>query len=318
MWEDLRQLNQALLQRLEEAPAPECGRQLLESSFGELRRIPTSAGVPPWQGWQVLGVDGSQQTVGANYPYQLALLQALALASQGGEITRQGVFTPLRAEGEQEIAQLVREKGMSQELAFGRLRDRQLARLELDTLLALLEQKRPQAILLDGGFLRLEQAAPESWERLCQLCRQDEVLLIGVIEEVGTNAIAQELGEKAPSVWHRAYDREILYGLLQEREMLLPARPLAIKNRYYTLFLRPGANPQAIALDLLAEQKEQTELAASLVTALCPAGSRGIPWLLDLIDQKVKLTRQQTEALLDYVLDSRVREKFLRSMRERR
>lgn len=317
MWEDLIQLNQELRQRLQQAPAPAASRELLAAAFGDFKAIPCYQNVP-WQGWLVIGVDGSQQTVGANYPYQLALLQALALASQGGEVLQQRVYTPLLAEGEEKIAELVREKGLSQELAFSRLRDRQLARLELDTLLQLLAKQVPRVIMLDGGFLRLEQADPDNWQQLCRICRQKNILLIGVIEEVGTNAIAQQLGEQAPQAWQRAYNREILYGLLQEGEMLLPKQALAVKSHYYTLFLRPGAYPQAIALDLLGEQKEAAELAAALVSALCPAGGRGIPWLLDLIDQKVKLTRQQTDALLDYVLDIQVREKFLRSMRERR
>ncbi|GAW27695.1 MULTISPECIES: DNA double-strand break repair nuclease NurA [unclassified Carboxydocella] len=317
MWEDLLELNQELLRRMQKTPDRAAGRQLLADSFGEFKPIPVFQD-KPWQGWQVVGIDGSQQTIGANYPYQLALLQALALASQGGEQLKQRVITPLLAEGEEEVRQLVREKGLSQELAFSRLRDRHLAQLELETLLELIFRQKPQAIMLDGGFLRLEQAWAEGWQQLYSFCLEENILLIGVIEEVGTNAIAQELGEKAPPLWQRAYDREILYDLLQEGELLLPYRPLAVKDRYYTVFLRPGTYPQAIALDLLAEQKNKAQLAAALVISLCPAGGRGIPWLLDLIDQKVKLTRQQTDALLDYVLDLQVREKFLRSMRERR
>lgn len=114
------------------------------------------------------------------------------------------------------------------------------------------------------------------------------------------------------------YDRELLYGLLNPGECLLPHKNLEIKSKYYTAFARLSGVPQAIACDFLTEQADQARRILQYLYTITPGGSRGIPLFLDIVDAETRLAHEDLTLLIDTYLDAGAKERFFTVNRERR
>lgn len=263
------------------------------------------------------GVDGSFISYGASYPYLIVFFRALARTTapgDGNRIWKEGVFSPLLPRFQERLSDKL-EQRMAPEAAIAHLRWEMLAELEAEVSEDALKREKPRLLLLDGGFARLEEHAPEIWERVRDAALAEGTVVLGVTEEIATCSLAQTLlgGSGFPGDFA---DREVLFGLLEPGEVYQQKGGLSRdKGRVYVRFAR---HPQVVAVDYLLEQQQELLRALNFLSTITPQYGRGFPLWLDVVDAEVRLTREQVEALLATYLDPALTEVFLRPLRESR
>jgi hypothetical protein len=272
-----------------------------------------------FQGRPLVGVDGSLATYGASYPYVVTFFRALAHTTSSGSsnerIWVQKIFSPLLPRYQEKMEERI-SKGQNPDEAMAHLRWETLATLEAKAALQVLES-RPRLVVFDGGFARLKMHAPQIWNELKVTALEQEVLLLGVTEEIATCSLAQTLiAEGEQGLPGLMGDREILFGLLQPGETYrLHEGDSGEQGRLYARFAR---HPQVVAVDYLRDQESVFEPALNFLYSITPSHGRGFPLWLDVVDAEVRLSREEVEAMIATCLDPAMAEVFLRPLRASR
>ncbi len=269
----------------------------------------------------VVGIDGSINRTGSSFPHYLTILQALgkSVNRQEAGVTCQKVFSPLIEEDWKAIENRAQSEKISFKEAADKLTTSLVAELEIKAAQTSIERCQPKLIMMDGSLIRYKTEAEAEWKQLVDLSLQNNVLLVGVIEEVGTCKVSEVLAEELPDNMQRMYDRELLFGLLEQGEMLTVNPEINFKSKLLqTAFLRTSQDPGVIGVDILADQRFQLEFMTNLVYSLTPDNSRGIPIWLDIVDEQVKITNQMVEALVDNYLDADIKQRLIHSKRQDR
>lgn len=310
---------------LKERPWPERSdlRNLLAGtgSFGRATRRAPKDAYAILNGRPLVAVDGSYQTIGSSYPYMLSLFQAYARALAGdfgtdAGITLQDIFCPLLPKDRAVVDDLSGKEGSTPELAALSNAKRFMAVMEMKAALNSLDIYRPALLLLDGGFVQYLFRAKEEWDLLLQKSRESGTILVGVIEEVSSQVLRQALREAW--IWaDLPYDRELLYGTLDEGEYYKVNPSQTAKYGFRTMFARLSHHPQAIGLDYLEPFEEHMPAIVDLLASLTSEIGRGVPSWVDIIDRYVRLTNNETEQLLAR-LDYSLRDRLLIPSRARR
>ncbi len=263
----------------------------------------------------ILAVDGSRVEYGSFYPYSLAFFRSLAGTTSNIFLERTQLVSPLIPETYEIISKLAQENNMLEEDAYILFLKNSLAQMELRTVLELSKGLVPHMILLDGGFLLFDKF-PE-WQTLVAECLNNNIILVGVIEEVATAELAPmlniNLAKRA-----RVYDREIIFGLFSQGEYFKFYPENKIKKDYATVFARLSTLPQAIACDFLGEQESLIIESMDVINSLTPVNGQGIPVWLQLIDAKVRLKKKDIDRILYTTLDRDIMERYFIPNRKRR
>lgn len=268
----------------------------------------------------IVGVDGSVNTLGKIYPHYLSVLQALAKNSikSEKEIVTHTVFSPLMDDDRDKIMRKsAKEEESSPPEAADKIKSSLLADLEVKAAQQSIKEWQPSLIMMDGSLSRYQFQAEESWQQLVELALAEDVLLIGVIEEIGTRKISENLKEELPSKMEKMYDRELLFGLLEEKE-LLEVKDIGLTHGFKKAFFRSARDPGVIGLDLLKEQQTKLDFAAQVVDALTPEDGRGIPIWLDIVDSEVRISNQMLDAMVENYIDPDLKQKLFHSKRSDR
>ena len=259
----------------------------------------------------ICGVDGSSNRAGGNFPHFIEVYQALALTTTRREepLYLAEVYTPVITDEDDEDGEKREEQ-----------KNRKLAGIEVQAAIKAVETHRPYAILMDGGLIRYNIYAGEVWDELVQLCEDTGTILIGVIKDIKTKVIGDQLKIKYPDLKGNLYDRELLFGLLEYRDLLLVDESVSKKEPmgYSSAFLRSSLSPMAIGLDIIESQREHLTQMARLILSLTPQNSRGVPLLIDIVDKEVKISDQMMRGMLERYLDRGVYERFFVSERDKR
>lgn len=255
----------------------------------------------------VAGVDGSVARAGGAYPHYLELFQGLALSVLGDIHQIRKIYTPVLTDDDAAGAE--------------KIRDRYLAEVEMDAAIGLIEETDTGVLMMDGGLLRYRINSPKKWEDLRDLCLKRGVLLVGAIKDIKTKEIAERTGKA-----RAFYDREILAGKLRRGELLL------LKERSFeeagemskeaaglvSGFYRPTDHWEVVGLDVLKEQKGAVLTLARLLYTLTPKKGRGVPFWIDVVDARVKVSPEDIRRLMEETLDRAMMERFFISERDRR
>ncbi|HHY20347.1 MAG TPA: DNA double-strand break repair nuclease NurA [Bacilli bacterium] len=281
-------------------------RDLLEKSFAKFRQMKklnrqTLANF--LSGKEIGAVDGSVNQTKGEPPFVLYFFQALAKTAGQVECWEHDIFSPLlKDELESDEPQLAVKKKIQSEL-------------ELIVAKRLIETANVKLLLMDGSLTHFEIDAQQEWNDLKRLALEKEVLLVGVTEEVGTKNLCKlsafnEYGEEL-------YDRDLLYGILEEGEMLY-VEDAQLKKNVQTAWLRSSTSPAIIGIDVLNEQKQSMEEIADVVFTLTPKEGRGIPIILDMIDSEVRVTDKLVEALVEEYIDPALKRRLFTPKRTER
>lgn len=343
----LQELNQTLQDKHSDRASRHAVRAGLETHVGEfkLARKMSDAQIRDlFQGQALVGVDGSVNQFGGNYPYTIQLFKALAkstLPSRDGSgrtiVEKVELFSPLRKDDYKKIHEFIKEnkhnlsvspvspqedQEITRELAEGQayamMMDQNMVALELDVAIDALKQFQPRLMLMDGGFSRLKGKGGDKWDEFVDTALVYGTIIVGVIEEVGSYRLQSRLDEQLLEGFVRGHDREILFGTLEQGEWLKTSIAKPIKNEFYTVFTRLSDLPQAGACDFLREQYDQVDDVIDFLYTITPDKSRGIPLWLDIVDAEVRLTKKQIDLMIKTNLDQANIETFFRPQRDRR
>lgn len=252
----------------------------------------------------VVGVDGSVNKVGGDFPHYIELYRALAKPTKGEDIYLNRYYSPLTDD-----TALAVEQSKRRQL---------LAGIEVDVAIDAIKKANPRMLMMDGGLIRYKIDYKEGFEKLVELCEEKNIILIGVLKELKTNVISRAL-EKDESV----YDRELLYGKLNIGDFILIEDAFNKKSgenegELSSGFLRTSNSAMAIGIDILSSQKSYIKDAANLVYTLTPYNSRGVPLWLDIVDREVRITDKFMESMLEEYMDRDIYERFFITERDRR
>ncbi|MBL0386318.1 DNA double-strand break repair nuclease NurA [Tumebacillus sp. ITR2] len=318
-------------------------RAALETSVGEFRQARRLSGPETeaiFSGRPLVGVDGSVNQVGGNYPYTVHLFKSLAKSTMPGRngetaVERVEMISPLLPDNLREIRNFLEERrheirvneglddtervnDLAEQQAYFMLADQRMVEMELKVAMEAIERFSPHLVLMDGGFSRLKGKGGELWDQFEDLALTMGSVVVGVIEEVGSYRLQSRLGEDVLNGFVHRHDREILFGTLNQGEWLKTSLDRPIKNEFYTVFTRLSDLPQAGACDFLREQADAVEDVIDFIYTITPNKSRGIPLWLDVVDAEVRLTKKQIDLIVKTNVDVENIESFLRPQRDRR
>lgn len=247
----------------------------------------------------LVGIDGSYNKSGGNFPHYIELYRALGLRFDKESVVVNEIFTPLLQNTLEE------ENNMK----------KRLAEIELNCAIESIMKLNPKYIMMDGGLIRYNLDAKDKFEELLEIVDEKDIVLFGVVKDVKTDYIRRSFD------WDEFYyDRELMFGILQKGEALLINNSVNKKFSYSlsSAFLRSSTYPGVIGIDVYNRNKTELFDIASLIYTLTPENSRGVPYFLDIVDSEVKITNIMMESLLKDNLDRGYYERFFVSERDKR
>ncbi len=253
----------------------------------------------------VVGVDGSVNKVGGDFPHYVEVYQALAKPTKGQDLYENEIYTPLMGKIGEEIGEQSK-------------REKLLAQIELQAAIDSIDFHRPDMLMMDGGLIRYKINDRDRYMELIEKCEDSNIILIGVLKELKTNVISRAL-EYENSI----FDRELLYGKLEIGDFIeiydeFNKKSGENEGELTSGFLRTSNSAMAIGIDILQSQRQHLKDVAELVYTLTPYNSRGVPLWLDIVDKEVKITDVLIKSMLEEYLDRDIYERFFITERDRR
>lgn len=251
-------------------------------------------------------VDGSVNRVGANYPNYVEFFQSMALLSSDQEpLVKADILCPLVDEfSERDQFQISKEKLCATELAVA---------------IEAVSNHDVKILMMDGTLMRYALEAEESYKKLVELCDTKGVFLVGVVEEISTKIIMNTFNANRIDVG-MLFDREALFNVLDMNEGFVVEKYKSRKEEYNIeqAFIRTSKDPCVIAIDIPSQNKDDFDEIISFVLTLSDENTRGVPFLLDLVDKKTRIDNKQAEILAKKYLDTEMYQSIFRSQRSKR
>lgn len=251
-------------------------------------------------------VDGSVNRIGANYPNYVEFFQSMALLSSDQEpLVKADILCPLVDEfSERDQFQISKEKLCATELAVA---------------IEAVSNHDVKILMMDGTLMRYALEAEVAYTNLVNLCKDKEVLLVGVVEEISTKIIMNTFNENNNNVG-MLFDREALFNVLDMNEGFVVKEHKSRKVEYNIeqAFIRTSKDPCVIAIDIPSQNKDNFDKIISFVLTLSDENTRGVPFLLDLVDKKTRIDNKQAEILAKKYLDTEMYQSIFRSQRSKR
>lgn len=189
----------------------------------------------------------------------------------------------------------------------------ELSKLELIAAMKGLEKYDSKALLMDGGLIRYILDAEDEYNELLELVKERDTLFMDVIEDMKSRSISKALDVDG-------FDRELLFGKLAPGEAFFLHDELNLKKEssISTIYLRPGNDPMAISIDFPNFLGDKRELITNLVRTLTPDMSRGIPFILDIVDKYAKVTDKDMQYFIKKYISEDVKRLYLDEARQKR
>ncbi|MDU7140794.1 MAG: DNA double-strand break repair nuclease NurA [Finegoldia magna] len=251
-------------------------------------------------------VDGSVNRIGANYPNYVEFFQSMALLGSDKEpLVKADILCPLVDEfSERDQFQISKEKLCATELAVA---------------IEAVSNHDVKILMMDGTLMRYALEAEESYKKLVELCDTKGVFLVGVVEEISTKIIMNTFNANRIDVG-MLFDREALFNVLDMNEGFVVEKYKSRKEEYdiEQAFIRTSKDPCVIAIDIPSQNKDDFDKIISFVLTLSDENTRGVPFLLDLVDKKTRIDNKQAEILAKKYLDTEMYQSIFRSQRSKR
>ena len=251
-------------------------------------------------------VDGSVNRIGANYPNYVEFFQSMALLSSDQEpLVKADILCPLVDEfSERDQFKISKQKLCETELAVA--------------IEAVLNHKI-KLLMMDGTLMRYCIEAKASYDKLIKICDEKGVILVGVVEEISTKIIMNTFNENNNNVG-MLFDREALFNVLDMNEGFVVEDHKSRKVEYNIeqAFIRTSKDPYVIAIDIPSQNKDDFDEIISFVLTMSDENTRGVPFLLDLVDKKTRIDNKQAEILAKKYLDTEMYQSIFRSQRSKR
>ena len=172
---------------------------------------------------------------------------------------------------------------------------------------------------MDGTLMRYALEAEDLYNDLVELCHDEGVILVGVVEEISTKIIMNTFHENGKNVG-MLFDREALFNVLDMNEGFVVEGHKSRKEEYNIeqAFIRTSKDPCVIAIDIPSQKKDDFDEIISFVLTMSDENTRGVPFLLDLVDKKTRIDNKLAEILAKKYLDTEMYQSIFRSQRSKR
>lgn len=251
-------------------------------------------------------VDGSVNRIGANYPNYVEFFQSMALLSSDQEpLVKADILCPLVDEfSERDQFQISKQTLCATELAVA---------------IEAVKNHDVKILMMDGTLMRYSLEAEDLYKDLVDLCDMKGVLLVGVVEEISTKIIMNTFHENGKNVG-MLFDREALFNVLDMNEGFVVEGHKSRKDEYNIeqAFIRTSKDPCVIAIDIPSQNMNDFDEIISFVLTMSDENTRGVPFLLDLVDKKTRIDNKQAEILAKKYLDTEMYQSIFRSQRSKR
>lgn len=251
-------------------------------------------------------VDGSVNRIGANYPNYVEFFQSMALLSSDQEpLVKADILCPLVDEfSEHDQFQISKQT---------------LCATELEVAIEAVKNHDVKILMMDGTLMRYSLEAEDLYKDLVDLCDMKGVLLVGVVEEISTKIIMNTFHENGKNVG-MLFDREALFNVLDMNEGFVVEGHKSRKDEYNIeqAFIRTSKDPCVIAIDIPSQNMNDFDEIISFVLTMSDENTRGVPFLLDLVDKKTRIDNKQAEILAKKYLDTEMYQSIFRSQRSKR
>lgn len=116
------------------------------------------------------------------------------------------------------------------------------------------------------------------------------------------------------------FDREALFNVLDMNEGFVVEDHKSRKKEYNIeqAFIRTSKDPCVIAIDIPSQNMNDFDEIISFVLTMSDENTRGVPFLLDLVDKKTRIDNKQAEILAKKYLDTEMYQSIFRSQRSKR
>lgn len=251
----------------------------------------------------VYAVDGSTNRYGGAFPHYIQIFRGLAMKDIKENKESVEVYCPLL----EDIDIYEENKTL----------DKLLAAVELEAAIEA-TYDNPSVIMMDGSLIRYRILNENKWEKLKNIAIEKNIYIVGVIEDIKTNLVYENIKEDYSSEFF--YDREFLFNCLEYKEAFIPNEKDSGKDSYKirSSFIRSSFEPAVIAVDMVEEQFSNIRDILSLVLSLTNKNSRGIPYILDLVDMKARLTNKKMKYLSESYITKGRFELLFHSQRDKR
>lgn len=251
-------------------------------------------------------VDGSVNRIGANYPNYVEFFQSTALLGSDKEpLVKADILCPLVDEfSERDQFQISKEKLCATELAVA---------------IEAVSNHDVKILMMDGTLMRYALEAEDLYNDLVELCDNKGVFLVGVVEEISTKIIMNTFNANRVDVG-MIFDREALFNVLDMNEGFVVEKYKSRKEEYNIeqAFIRTSKDPCVIAIDIPSQNMGKFDEIISFVLTMYDENTRGVPFLLDLVDKKTRIDNKQAEILAKKYLDTEMYQSIFRSQRSKR
>lgn len=251
-------------------------------------------------------VDGSVNRIGANYPNYVEFFQSMALLSSDQEpLVKADILCPLVDEfSERDQFQISKQTLCATELAVA---------------IEAASHHDIKILMMDGTLMRYNLEAEDLYNDLVELCDMKGVFLVGVVEEINTKIIMNTFNENGVNVG-MLFDREALFNVLDMNEGFVVKEHKSRKKEYdiEQAFIRTSKDPCVIAIDTPSQNMDDFDEIISFVLTMSDENTRGVPFLLDLVDKKTRIDNKQAEILAKKYLDTEMYQSIFRSQRSKR
>lgn len=250
-------------------------------------------------------VDGSVNRFGGSFPHYIDLFQGLSKVSD----SKQRSFYTSKIN-----SPLIEKIDIENE---GEVRDKLLAKIEVEAALKTLEICDVKFILMDGNLIRYSILATEEFNKLKEICEKENIILSGFIKETKTDTLSELLlGKENLEI----FDKDLLYGVLDEGEGFILYDDYSKKQErdISSMFVRTSNYPGVGGIEMLNSQREKILDVGNLTYSMTPRMSRGVPMIIDIVDSEVKLDDKLTEELILSYLDRDIVERIFVSERDLR
>lgn len=311
----LRELNSKLKDFTETYPTNSEMREKLSKigQFVKVRELSKEEVRAMSNGKGVVGVDGSFTTYGNTFPHVLFLGQALAKCTMPSSRECLSTYLEVGSNAMEDDTYGISSWNMN---TFLETQSKKVAQMEVAVALEALEYHKPFITMFDGGFWRLSNSAEELWEEFYAATLEQEAICVGIIEDIGSYDLYNDLNKVNDEQMSYSLDSNILFNVLEYEEVFIPNA--MYRDKYIRAFARFSKDPHPIALDFLLEQKKDVFAAMCLINTLTPKEGRGVPLWIDIVDKDVKITEEETRLMIESEIDPAHINRFFTGKRNKR
>ncbi|MDU1878568.1 MAG: DNA double-strand break repair nuclease NurA [Finegoldia magna] len=251
-------------------------------------------------------VDGSVNRIGANYPNYVEFFQSMALLGSDQEpVVRADILCPL-------------VDNFSEKDQFD-ISKKTLCATELAVATDAVLNHNVKILMMDGTLMRYALEAENEYKNLVNVCKDKGILMVGVVEEVSTKIIMETMISLKQEIG-MLFDREALFNVLDMNEGFIVDDHKSRKEKYEIeqAFIRTSKEPSVIAIDIPKINRNDFNKIISFVLTMCDENTRGIPFLLDMVDKKTRIDNKQAEILAKKYLDTEIYHSIFRTQRSKR